>query len=216
MLPGASATVQVPRADDVLVLAGSADPFDRAAFRALVGHKELVAVAVRLHAGSRELVALGPRLGLLEAADRKVVQELRPVPGLHDAVAFRRGIRACGAHVDDRERAADGVGGEFRRAAFRQRLIGERRRRRCGQGRQNPECAQISQDGLRRRCVQRMSLCSARSSDGAASVGEKPASGSLRLSTFYAPRRLPATPFAVRRSRSSPRRTGAGGGWGKV
>src|ERR1700733_11139281 len=35
-------------AQDVLVFTGSTDPFDRAGFRALVGHENLVAVAVGL------------------------------------------------------------------------------------------------------------------------------------------------------------------------
>src|SRR5271165_6075860 len=70
-----------PRTDDVLVLAGPAEPFERTAFWTLVGHEELVAVAVRLHAGPEEPVAVGSRPRLLEAADRKVVQELRSVLG---------------------------------------------------------------------------------------------------------------------------------------
>src|SRR6185437_673405 len=56
-------------AGDRLVLARPAEERDVAAFRALVGHENLVAVAVGLDTRAGKGVALRPRLRFLHAAD---------------------------------------------------------------------------------------------------------------------------------------------------
>ena len=92
VLPGASVTLQVP--DPVMSLYLPLPPMSAIVPLSgpFVGHEELVPVGVGVDACAGEGVAFGPRFGILLAADREVVQELRPVPGLHDADAFRRRI----------------------------------------------------------------------------------------------------------------------------
>ena len=58
----------------------------------LVGHENLVAVAVGLNARAGEGVALAPRLRVLDAADREIIERLRPVERPYDAGAFGGGI----------------------------------------------------------------------------------------------------------------------------
>ena len=114
------------------------------------------------------------------------------VAGLHDAGALGRGLGADRPHIDDGERAADRIGGEFRRAALRQRLVGDGRRRRCDQGRENEERAEKSHDDC---LVKRLAFCirggdTTGSLDGRVS-GEKPAG--FRA---YVPQRRGSRPIA--------------------
>src|ERR1700722_14041127 len=111
-------------AKDVLVFAGSADPFDRAGFRALVGHEDLVAVAVGLNACTGEGVTLVPRFRFFDATDREVVEKLRSIARLHDAGAM-----------------TDRIGRELRCAADWKRIGGQRWRGRRHGDCKNQECA---------------------------------------------------------------------------
>ena len=61
---------------DVLIFASPSDLLHRAAFRALVGHENLVAVTIGVNAGAAEGVALAPGVRFLDAADREIVQNL--------------------------------------------------------------------------------------------------------------------------------------------
>src|ERR1700733_3968853 len=75
-------------AGKVLIFARSAQERDVATFGPFKGHENLVAVAVRLDACAGVRIGSGPRLRFLHAADRKIVEKLRPVARLHNAGAF--------------------------------------------------------------------------------------------------------------------------------
>ena len=78
MLPGASVTLQVPEPVMSLYLPVPPMQRDRPAFRALVGHEELVPVGVGLDARAGEGVAFGSRFGILRQRIARLSKSFDP------------------------------------------------------------------------------------------------------------------------------------------